>query len=234
MGETQAREARAQRGAAERRRQAAAARGRRRSGSQAREARAQRGAAERRRRREGFTFLELMLVVGLIALLGGLLVRGIPRALPFQIRSASRVLSAELQFAAQRAITTGTPHAWVVDLDAQAFRVEYEPLLESAKSDEALPQVGKLDLRPPETRAEPEPVDGRAGDWRSLDEEDVRIALVRVGDREWSEGVTRVAFAPDGGADPAELWLDDGTGREMRIRIYPFTGEIRVDEDPDA
>jgi type II secretory pathway pseudopilin PulG len=200
--------------------------------AQARGARAQRGAAERRRQ-AGFTFLELMLVVGLIALLGGLLVRGIPSALPFQIRSASRVLSAELQFVAQRAIATGTPHAWVVDLDAQAFRVEHEPLQRAAER-EPLPQVGRVDLRPPETRAEPEPVDGKPGEWRTLDEEDIRIALVRVGDREWSEGVTRVGFAADGGADPAELWLDDGTGRQMRIRIYPFTGEIRVDEDPDA
>ena len=58
----------------------------------------------------------------------------------------------------------------------------------------------------------------------------VWIDEVRVRDQDAAHGVIGISFAADGGADPAELMLRDDGGRRVRLRILPFTGEVRVEE----
>jgi prepilin-type N-terminal cleavage/methylation domain-containing protein len=185
-----------------------------------------------RRHHDGFTFLELMVVVMLLAVLGAMLLPGIPSTTPFQIRSASRVVAADLQYASQRAIATGAAHRWVLDLDEQAFRVEQEherPLQPAT----ALTHAGLVDLSPPRPEREFAPVENQAGNWRYLDEGDVSFQSIRTGDQAHDQGVVQIAFAPDGGADAAEVWLGDTAGRNAQIRVFGFTGEVRIDEEPD-
>jgi prepilin-type N-terminal cleavage/methylation domain-containing protein len=185
-----------------------------------------------RRHSDGFTFLELMVVVMLLALLGAMLLPGIPSTMPFQIRSASRVVAADLQYASQRAIATGAAHRWVLDVDEQVFRVEQElerPLEPAAD----VTHAGLVDLSPPRPEREFAPIENQAGNWRYLDEGDVAFRSVWIGDRGYDRGVVEISFAPDGGADPAEIQLGDSAGREVRIRVFAFTGEVRIDEEPD-
>jgi prepilin-type N-terminal cleavage/methylation domain-containing protein len=184
--------------------------------------------------RAGFTLIEILIVLALMTLLAGIFLPGIGGVLPFEIRSASRVLSAELGYASQRAVATGEPHRWVVDLDAQRFRLEYlheEPPPEAAE----LPTHAELlDLRPPRAAREFRPIEEKVGEWRRLDQSDVRIARVQIGDEEHDSGVVAVGFAPDGGSDPAEIRLEDGGGYRFRLRLIAFTGEVRVEEEPGA
>ncbi|MFQ5515639.1 MAG: prepilin-type N-terminal cleavage/methylation domain-containing protein [Myxococcota bacterium] len=184
-----------------------------------------------RRRAEGFTFLELLIVVLLISAFAGAVLPRLGGGFRFRLRDAGRELSAELGYAAQRAVATGRFQQWVVDLDAQRFRLEelqqsdVEPVIELPTHSEL------LDLAPPLPDAEYVPVPNRTGEWRRLETDEVMIDEIRLGDRGLREGLVALAFAPDGGADPATIWLLDENGSELRIRIAGFTGELRVDDD---
>ena len=187
-----------------------------------------------RRRAAGFTLLEILLVISLMALFAGVYLGGISAVLPFEIRSASRSLAGDLGYASQRAATAGDLHRWVIDLDAQVFRLEWlyrEPRNFGA---ELVTHSDLLDLAPPIEVSEFRPVENRYGDWRRLEGAGVWIARVRVGDEEVEEGVVGIRFAPDGGADPAELFLEDDGGRRFAVRVLAFTSEVRIDELPNA
>jgi hypothetical protein len=169
-----------------------------------------------------------------MGLLAGVYLGGFSSVLPYEIRTATRVLGAELEYASQRAITTGALHRFVIDLDAQRFRLETLLVQEpTAPRDEAT-HADLLDLRPPRPDSEFVPVDNRYGEWRWLDEENVRVETVQVGDRSASTGAVALLFASDGGADPAEVLLQDATGRRTLLRVIAFTSEIRAEELPDA
>lgn len=193
------------------------------------------GPATTRVRVAGFTFLELIVVVGLLALLSSLLLPGIPQTLPFEVRAGARIVAADLRYAGQRAIATGHAHYWVVDLERQEFRIEVEHTVEPDEPDEPAAHAGLLDLSPPTSEREVRPIDDQSGEWRTLDSPDILIERVVLGsDGPGLDDVVRIGFAPDGAADPAEVWLEDPDGRELLLAIFPFTGEVRVIEEPDA
>ena len=184
----------------------------------------------RARRRDGFTLLEILIVVVVIAAFGGLLLPSPGALLGLRIRNASRIVAAELEYTAQRAIATGLVHLWVVDLERQAFRIEQLIATDSEELDELPTHSELLELAPPQTSTEYQPIDNKSGEWRWLDAREVLIDEVRMGERETREGIVAISFAPDGGADAAEIWLLDESGLEQRLSITGFTGEVRSEE----
>lgn len=186
------------------------------------------------RRAAGFTLIEILVVIGLMALLAGIFLPVLGGMLPFEIRSAARVLSSELGYASQRAVATGQTHRWVVDLGAQRFRLEYLHAEPPPQVEEFPTHADLLDLRPPRATREFRPVGTTHGNWRTLDQGGVWIDAVHIGDEEHEDDVVGVGFAPDGSADPAELLLEDEAGYRFRLRIVAFTGEVRVEEEPGA
>jgi prepilin-type N-terminal cleavage/methylation domain-containing protein len=178
----------------------------------------------------GFTLLELLVVVGLMALLSAVFMPRLGGIFRFEIGAAGRAVAADLNYVSQRAIATGSLHRWVVDLDQQVFRVERlrdTPILPPSD----LPTHAELlDLRAPLRIYEFVPLESRPGEWRWLDQGGVSIAQVKVGDTESRAGTVTIAFGPDGGADPAELLLIDEGGHQIRVLVGAFTAEIRVEE----
>ncbi len=174
----------------------------------------------------------MLIVVALIVLLACFFV-SFPSTTPGALRHSGRVVAGELGYAAQRAISTGRLHRWLIDLDEQTFRIEEQVKREEAPPVTELPTHAELlDLSPPTSLREYSPVENRSGEWRWLDDTDVVIDLVLIGDDSHDDGQVAVAFAPDGGADPAEVWLSDEAGRRMRTRVVAFTGEIHLEDAP--
>src|SRR5262245_57348320 len=75
---------------------------------------------------DGFTLLELLVVVLLIVLITGVFTTSISGGFGVHLRNSARTLAAELEYVGQRAVTTGRTQRFVVDLDHQVFRVEME------------------------------------------------------------------------------------------------------------
>jgi hypothetical protein len=162
----------------------------------------------------------------LIALVSGVLVTRIGGRTSAAIRGSGRFLCAELEYVAQRAIATGRSQRWVIDLDQQLFRVEEQP--ESAQT-EAAPE-GEFDLAAPLAPDVWEAIPERQGSWRELHESTVGIEAVVIGGETLFAGQVAIHFSPDGGADPADVWLVDDESRELRVIVSAFTGEVRATE----
>jgi hypothetical protein len=147
------------------------------------------------------------------------------------IRNAGRTLAAELEYVSQRAVTTGKPQRVLIDLDQQVYRVEELPPPADSGELELPEHAENLNLAPPLSELAFQPVEGRIGEWRALDDADqVRIREVRLADEKKQDGLFAIGFAPDGACDPAEIWLRDDGGYDLRVRLVAFTGEIRIEE----
>ncbi len=185
----------------------------------------------RRHAEAGFTLLELLVVLLLIVLVTGVFTTTVGGGFGVHLRNAGRTLAAELEYIGQRAVTTGRTQRFVIDLDEQVFRVEELPLPEPEAEAELPEHAESLDLAPPMLPAHFAPVEGRIGEWNALDDADeVRFREVRFGSEAIHAGVVGIGFSSDGASDPAEIWLRDDGGYDLRIRLVAFTGEIRVEE----
>jgi hypothetical protein len=182
-------------------------------------------------RSDGFTLLEILIVIFLIVLITGVFISSIGNGFGVHLRNSGRSMAAELEYVSQRAVTTGRVQRFVVDLDHQVFRVEMQ-LPPAVQTDPNLPDHAEgLSLAPPLDLHEFVPVDASIGGWRALDDaDDVEIHQVRLGDETKTDGAVAIGFGTDGSSDPAEIWLRDTAGYDLRIRLVAFTGEIQVEE----
>lgn len=170
-------------------------------------------------------------MVFLIVLITGLFATTIGGGFGVHLRNSARTLQAELEYVSQRAVTTGRVQRFVIDLDHQVFRVEMAAP-PAAEVSAGLPEHAEgLSLAPPIDQHAFVPVDSQLGEWRPLDDADeVMIREVRLGDEVRKDGAVAIGFSSDGGTDPAEIWLRDDAGYDVRIRLVAFTGEIRIEE----
>jgi len=187
-----------------------------------------------RRANEGFTVLELLIVISLIAALSYVLAAQLGFARGTDPRLSARALGAELRYTSERAIATDATHRWIVDLDQQRFRIERIDEREPEAERELSTTAELLDLKPPTPTFESTPIPTRAGDWHRLDADDMAIDAVRVGESEYKKGMAAVAFAATGAADPAEIVLVNEEGERAVLQILPFTSEVRLVEASDV
>ena len=74
-------------------------------------------------RARGMSLLELMIVVALIATLAGIGAMVIGRSLPGrELHDAARTVAGELRFARARAIATGRPQVFVIDVNTRSWQ----------------------------------------------------------------------------------------------------------------
>lgn len=188
-------------------------------------------------RRDGFTILEILIVVGLIGVLMAVGLSRLGTRSSAFLDAATGELRATLRFTAERSIATGRTHRILIDLDQQRFRIEEEVAIEDEDDGKSASTANLLDLSPPLPELDFRRLDDLRGNWVMLEEGDVEdldvlIEEIRIGDEEYDEGEVSVSFAGDGGADPAEIWLSNRAGHRNGVRVLPFTGEIRrIDEE---
>jgi prepilin-type N-terminal cleavage/methylation domain-containing protein len=176
-----------------------------------------------RTRHEGFTLLEILVVVFLIALLSSALAIGNVGALSDHIGDTSAEMEATLRYASERAASTGRAHSFTVDLELQRYRLEQEVELPP----EGEPTRDDL-LRPPRPRRGLEPVPTLQGRWSLLKQDKVLIEFVEIGSERYQAETVRIGFGGDGSADAAALQLLAPNGARRILAVQPFTGEVQV------
>jgi hypothetical protein len=183
--------------------------------------------------------IEVLMVVALIATFAAIVGARIGGGFGIAIGGEGRVMAAELRAASQRARATGRTQRLVVNLDAQAFRLEEEVEIQELAED--MPQALRDLLRPPAPRRHFVPVSSTAGTWRWLGEESVFFDGVDTRQGSFEEGVVAIGFGPDGGADRALIRLSDEHENRLGVRVDAFTGGVQLldeeeldDQDPLA
>jgi prepilin-type N-terminal cleavage/methylation domain-containing protein len=176
--------------------------------------------------RGGFTLIEMMAVVALIALMFLLVVPETSLSSHRQLESAAEAVVAELELARERAIATGTPHRLTLDLDAGTFQMErFEfppPAAEPAPERDPREPLSLSPPRPEQGRFEPLP----DGDGRLPGP--VRLERVETPDGPVEAGAVGVEFARDGTATPAVLWLANDAGSSLALEILPLADAVRI------
>jgi prepilin-type N-terminal cleavage/methylation domain-containing protein len=181
-----------------------------------------------RHRTEGFTLLEILLVVFLIGVLTYAFAQGRFSSLSFAIQESTDTLEAELRYASERAVATGETHRLLFDLEEQRFRLEHEVDAGPGADEPALTAAGRLSLEPPLPSRRVEPVPTLKGQWRRLETKEVLIARVRVGNEVFEREGVAIGFGSDGSADDAVVELEDIEGQRRFLAVAPFTSEVQV------
>jgi prepilin-type N-terminal cleavage/methylation domain-containing protein len=188
------------------------------------------------RARAAFTLIEVLAVMLIFALLASV-------ALPNLRLRSGRVAEAEalrlaagLELARQRALSTGVPHRVVVDVDGQAWWVEWRVSEARARgeAEEPAPDVFAVEAGQPVPMAPP-----RAGmpDFRALAgplgrgsrlPDEVRVVGVETGTGFAETGRAEVAFAQDGSAETTRIELVQEDGVRLVLDVRPLADAVGV------
>lgn len=189
-----------------------------------------RGAGSRSRHaRAGFTLLETLIVVALLAILASVVLPAVNSANGHSLEAIARVIANDLRLARSLAIQQNTEWTLTFDWDNNAYELIH---------------TGSGEFSPPPNPLEP---GSRAGQYH--------VSLNGLGDSSRGgqpvhllgatlkgslQRVSDVTFGPLGGTGPScsedtILWLTRGSGSEQRyliLRISWVTGQVWI-EEPD-
>ena len=177
------------------------------------------------RRRRGFTLIEVMVVLVLVAVLSGVMIAEMAGTFEDALlRSTGREVISICALASSRSITLLQPHTVVIDPRENRYAIE-RPQLEKEN------RAGSRTLRD---------THGGEGQFDPRIQIDIRNPR-RAGTEE--ENASRgqsppspeaqpgaITFYPDGTADAREILLRDRTGVELTLRVNPVTSRVRVVE----
>jgi prepilin-type N-terminal cleavage/methylation domain-containing protein len=195
--------------------------------------------AEGRRRRTGFTLIEILAVVAILALTAAVVVPNLGMLGQRALRNEARVLASQLELGRQRAIMTGTPHRLLIDLDAASFHLEWLATEAAATGVEPAPPEEEPDLlgdapldlaAPKEAERSYYPIPGMFGRTRELDPS-VQFAGLETSDGWVTRGQVSVDFDRDGTATYTEIFLEDESGRGISLAILPLDDVVRIHDD---
>jgi type II secretion system protein H len=191
---------------------------------------------ERRGSATGFTLIEMLAVVAMMALVIGV-------ALPnFGVRGRramedeAKQLAANLEFARQRSVMTGVPHRVVIDVEGGGYWLEWlvseaRALGEEAAEDRPVYEVGELGEIPmaPPAAAERSyhALPGELGR-TSVVREIVRIDGIETAGGFLERGLVHIVFERDGTSESSRILLSDPDGHSIGIEVAPFADAVRI------
>ena len=199
------------------------------------------GAARASAHRRGFTLIETLAVVAILALAAVIVLPNLAALGERRLRHAAQRLAAELELARQRAVVTGVPHRILFDLENGLYRIEW---LGNAEEEEMLPvaaaleydvgQGSKLPLRAPlQTAIEFTPVPDSFGTFHDFDG-DVYVAGLETSYGWITEGMPEVLFERDGSAAYTEIVLEERGGSRQVLAVLPLDDAVRFVDDEES
>ena len=187
----------------------------------------------------GFTLIEILAVVLILGLLASVALPTLGVRTGRLLHEEARRLAADLEFARQQTVMTGIPYRVFIDLEGEAWRVEWYVTEADALGLEQDPAAApaaagdekQLDLAPPRGAERAfYPVPSELGRVEGLEPE-ISFADVRTPTALVTSGNVVVAFATDGTADPTSIALVDDSGHRVIVDVEPLEETVRVRDD---
>jgi prepilin-type N-terminal cleavage/methylation domain-containing protein len=194
------------------------------------------------RARSGFTLIEILAVVAIIALAAGFMVPNMGAYRSAQLRNEAERIQGMLELARQRSVMTSKPHRLLIDLDSMSYRLEWKISSEGG-GDDAGSETTEADLAelltgekplslapPPIIEANFEPLPSRFGRFTTLPD-DLYFGGVETRDGWTDIGRFTVEFARDGTTDFAAIVLDDASGGSLTLDVLPLADAVRIRDE---
>jgi prepilin-type N-terminal cleavage/methylation domain-containing protein len=187
------------------------------------------------RRKAAFTLIEILAVVAILALVATFVMPNFgllgTRALAHQAEQIAN----QLELARQRSVVTAIPHRLLIDLDAGAYRIEWQDPGPEDPTPAVPPpdpfggsQASVLDLAPPTTQVRPfAPLPGLFGRFTYL-EPSLIFGGVETPEGWIEGGEVVIGFDRDGTSEYAEIVLDHADGASLILDVLPLVDAVRI------
>ena len=198
-------------------------------------------------RRSGFTLIEIVAVVAILAMAFGIAIPRLGRSNFDPLKEEAENIAQSLRFARQRAVMTGVPHRLLIDLEEGGYRIEWYVTEErsfggSGSNDFAglLGATADQDeddaTRPPnfsprrQTERSYHPIPHTdMGQFRWLDDELYFVGI--EGSTGWIEGGDySIVFFEDGTTEPLLLELADAEDHSLTLELEAILDRVRTRE----
>jgi prepilin-type N-terminal cleavage/methylation domain-containing protein len=184
-------------------------------------------------RRRGFTLIEILAVVFILALVAAFVVPDFGGLQARALRAEAEELGAQLELLRQRAIVTGVPHRLWMQLDEAEYRLEWQqPGADDGAPEEFDPSGNSpISLEAPRTGGlEYAPVPGNFGRLQII-KHPFYFQGLETPDGWITRGEASVEFARDGTATYTEIYLEDPSGHRVALDVHPLDERVRLRDD---
>ena len=194
------------------------------------------------RRDRGFTLIEVMAVLVLLALVAGLVLPALRRSGVEDVGNDAKELAAAVEVARRGALTSRTPHRVVLDLENARWWIERaERTTDTASNAQPMGEPGeppvwgdvdRLPLSAPSTNATAfVPLVGLVGRGNSL-RSNVSFEGAETDDGWIQMGRVHVELHPDGSADRTLIMLTTDDGARLRLTVEALNERVGIHHDP--
>jgi general secretion pathway protein H len=183
----------------------------------------------------GFTLVELLVVIALIALIGGFALPSVTSAFRLSLNSATREIASIVKETYNSAAMTGKVHRMVFDIKENQYWVEVGPsnvllhTTESKEREERMNRFSRPDDRPkaPSFALASGVTRKKKSLPRGVEFEDV---ITEQSPEPITEGLAYAHFFPHGISERAQVHLKDGSKHQITLVFSALLGRTRLIE----
>jgi type II secretion system protein H len=192
------------------------------------------------RHQRGFTLIEILAVVAILALVAAVVVPNLSGFRMRALRGQAQQIAVQLELARQRSIMTGIPHRVWLELDQAEYRLEWlseDPETASvanATGDE-IDLAGNTPLQlaaPPAPVLDYQPIPGNFGRTQVV-ADPFYFEAVETPEGRITRGEVSIGFARDGTAEDTRIYLQDAQGDKIALDVLALDDRVRIRTDLD-
>lgn len=195
--------------------------------------------------KRGFTLLELLLVVALVAILATVLVPKISTVFRVGVQSSVRRFAAMVKYTYDQSVMTGKVHRIHIDLDKQVWQVEATEIgrlpYQEAMEEFMPPGISKFDLEEKDDKGQKKSSDPQFASIKAAVDVKVPKGVRIVAVDSWrldkasnpaTKGEVNIYSFPNGYIDDAIIYLaemgKEGT-QQFKVSISSLTGRVEIE-----